>query len=429
MRGGPDLPSATRGRRVWLHVGCLFDGVGPEPLRGAHVVYDADSILHVGGLDRPPPPELRAPAGAGPDLVLEDYTLLPGLIEAHAHLFLEGGELDPERRRAAARRSPAELLRAAQSRLERIVRMGIVAIRDAGDVAGVGLALAALSKRADRPLMPDVESPGAAIHRRGHYGAFFARPLEDHASARECVRSRVADGADSIKLVATGVVDMGRGSMSEEPQLSGADVRELVEASRELGRQTFAHASGEEGIERVIEGGVGSVEHGYFVRPDQLARLRDGGIAWTPTLAPVRQQRDHGEEWGQRPGTATVVRSLLDQHARAVLRAHELGVTILAGSDAGSPGVPHGLGLLDELELLEQVGLPPSAVLAAATGNGAAQLRAGTKLGQVCAGFASRFILTRHSPLERIANLMETKIVVFDGVAYPSRQPPEAAGL
>src|SRR5262245_10495962 len=102
------IPLASPGRRIWLRVGTLVDGFSTKPLRYAHVVYDANSIRYVGSAQYAPPPELLHPGQAQPDLELEDYTLLPGLIEAHAHLFLQGGELDFEKRNAYLKQSPKE---------------------------------------------------------------------------------------------------------------------------------------------------------------------------------------------------------------------------------------------------------------------------------------------------------------------------------
>ena len=182
------FPSAKNKRRVWLRVGTLLDGVSEEPLRDAHVVYDGNEILYA-GIDSPTADVLN-PEQRIPDLDLPDYTLLPGLIEAHAHFFLEGGELDPERRAAYLTQKPEELLKLARLRLEKLVQLGVVAVRDAGDKDGVGLALSTLYKSADRPLMPYVDSPGAAIHHHGRYGSFMAEAMEKYKSPGLSVEGR-----------------------------------------------------------------------------------------------------------------------------------------------------------------------------------------------------------------------------------------------
>ncbi len=290
------LPVATNQRRVWLRVGTLLDGVSTQPLKNAHVVYDNAGILYAG--ENSPPADLVNPVQQAPDLDLQNYTLLPGLIEAHAHFFLEGGELELEKRAAHLTQTPERLLTLARERLEKLVRLGVVAVRDAGDKDGVGLALSKLYASAGRPLMPYVDSPGAAIHHQGRYGSFMAEPMERFASPIECVENRVKAGADRIKLIPTGIINFKSGAVTTKPQMSTGEIQELVYAARSFGKQTLAHASGDEGIERVIDGGVDSIEHGFFVRNDQLAKMRDRQIAWVPTFAPVQKQVDHANWMG-----------------------------------------------------------------------------------------------------------------------------------
>src|SRR5690606_4611440 len=113
------------------------------------------------------------------DVSAPDCTLLPALIDAHAHLFLEGGELDFAKRADYLKLSPEELLVRARRRLLPLAQLGISTVRDAGDKDGVGLALSRLySGLEGRPVMPYLDSPGAAIHHRGRYGSFMGEPLE-----------------------------------------------------------------------------------------------------------------------------------------------------------------------------------------------------------------------------------------------------------
>lgn len=397
--------------RTWLHVGTLLDGTSTAPRREAHVVYDKDGILFVGDKGRTPPRDVLREGQTAPDVSAPDSTLLPGLIEAHAHLFLEGGEQDIETRAAFIKQSPAELLQSAMPRLEKLVRLGVIGVRDAGDKDGVGLALSALCKSATRPLMPYVDSPGAAIHRKGRYGSFMGEPLEAYLSHAECVAGRIAAGADRIKLIPTGIINFKKGAVTTEPQMTTDDVASLVAASKANNRQTFAHASGDVGIEHAVEGGVDSVEHGFFIRHDQLARMRDRQIAWVPTFAPVQMQV------GKVDGD---LQKILDGHAESLQAAHKLGVQVIAGSDAGSCGVAHGVGLLYELELMEKAGMPSIAIVNAATGVSSQRLGFREKFGRIEVGLKSRFLLTEHSPLVTVANLEKPRDVVFDGVMYSS---------
>lgn len=421
------IPSASADHPVWLHVGTLLDGTCTEPRRDAHIVYGAAAILFVGDAGRTPPASLLRDGQTAPDLSAPEATLLPGLTDAHAHLFLEGGELDLDKRAAYVKQDAATLLALAMPRLGKLVRLGVTGVRDAGDKNGVGLAISRVCKGADRPIMPYLDSPGAAIHHRGRYGGFMGGALEDYASPADCVAARIALGADRIKLIPTGIINFKQGAVTTEPQMTVDELRQLVAAARAAGRQTFAHASGDAGIERVIEAEVDSVEHGFFVRDDQLARMRDRQIAWVQTFAPVQVQLDNAARFGWDATVAGHLRRILDNHAASLARAHAMGVIIIAGSDAGSCGVPHGLGLLHELEIMERAGMPPIAVVNAATGAGAGRLGYREKFGRIEPGWMARFIVTRHSPLETVANLRKSLTVVFDGAPQTSGVDP--AGL
>ncbi|MGA3283342.1 MAG: amidohydrolase family protein [Verrucomicrobiota bacterium] len=207
------------------------------------------------------------------------------------------------------------------------------------------------------------------------------------------------------------------------------EVSELVSAAKSFGKQTFAHASGDTGIERAIEGGVDSIEHGFFVREDQLARMRDRQIAWVPTFAPVQAQIDHADRLGWDDKVVSNLKKILDRHAASLVKAHDMGVPIIAGSDAGSYGVAHGIGFLKELELMERAGLPPLAVINSAAGASSNRLAFREKFGQIKPGYQSRFILTRYSPRESVSNLQKQKFVVFDGEVFESGENVDLEGL
>lgn len=426
-----DLPSipSSNGRSTWLMVGTVLDGCGRQPLRNVNVVYDEVQILFVGENGKLPPTNMLNPGQDKPDAALPEYTLLPGLIEAHAHFFLEGGELDLEKRKAYLQKSSDEFLKEALTRLEKVLRIGIIAVRDAGDRDGVGLALSKLYRTSKRPLMPYVDSPGAAIYHQGRYGSFMADAIENFATPRDCVMQRIELGADRIKLIPTGIINFRKGQVTAAPQMNTEEVSMLVKAAREFNRQTFAHASGDAGIEHAIEGGVDSVEHGFFVREDQLARMRDRQIAWVPTFAPVQEQVDHADMMGWDDTIVYNLRKILDQHASSLVKAERMGVQVIAGSDAGSCGVAHGIGLLYEMELMERAGMSSISVINAATGNSSSRLGYSEPLGQIKPGYKSRFIITKYSPLEGVSNLRKDKQVVFDGKVYESKENADVKGL
>jgi imidazolonepropionase-like amidohydrolase len=157
--------------------------------------------------------------------------------------------------------------------------------------------------------------------------------------------------------------------------------------------------------------------------------MRDRGIAWVPTFAPVQEQVDHAELMGWDDGVVSHLRRILEQHARSLVKAQAMGVQIIAGSDAGSCGVAHGLGFLHELELMERAGLRPLDVINAATGTPARRLAFKENFGLLKPGFRSRFILTQHSPLETISNLRQPRQIIFDGTVFEDLPIADTAGL
>ena len=166
--------------------------------------------------------------------------------------------------------------------------------------------------------MPYVDSPGAAIHHRGRYGSFMAEPIEDFASTpRQCVEARVKAGADRIKLIPTGIINFKKGAVTAEPQMTTEELPEFVAAAKIVRpSRRFAHASGDAGIDRAIDGGVDSIEHGFFVRDDQLAKMRDRQIAWVPTFAPVQEQVDHADRMGWDAEVVANLKNILDAARR-----------------------------------------------------------------------------------------------------------------
>ncbi|MEE9405694.1 MAG: amidohydrolase family protein, partial [Algisphaera sp.] len=273
---------------VWLHVGTLLDGTS-TPRSRVHVIYNANSILYVG--EEAPPANLTQSKTA-PDVSLDDYTLMPGLIDAHTHVFLDGSPLELDVRKAYLKQDNDAVLKVSRGRLTKLMSTGVLAMRDGGDNRGVGLKLAAEYRQALQEGRsggsPYIDSPGPGINKQGRYGSFMCEPVENEGSPETCVAGRVKRGADRIKLIATGIINFKKGAVTAPPQMDQIELSAFAAAAKEHDRSTFAHASGDDGIEHVIEAGIDSVEHGYFVRDDQLQRMADRQIAWVPTLAPVQ---------------------------------------------------------------------------------------------------------------------------------------------
>ncbi len=411
---------------IWLQVGNVFRGLDTSVLPQGHAVYTAEGIDYVGA--EPPRSELLRPGQTAPDLRLPEHTLLPGLTDAHTHLFLAGGETDPAARSLHLNLPAPEQLTQAHTRLTRLVALGVTAVREAGDKANIGLDLQSRYRSAARGIMPYVDAPGAAINHQKRYGSFMARPMEDSAPGG-CRGDRVAAGAHRIKLLATGIINFEKGAVTAKPQMPVDELREFVAAAEDHGQQTMVHCSGHDGVDNCIAAKVDSVEHGYFIDDDQLARMRDLDMVWVPTFAPVQFQLDQPHHIGWSEVVCEHLRRIIDAHSRRLQRATTIGVRVVAGSDAGSHGVAHGWGFLRELELMQAAGLTAAQVLHTATGAGFQRMGYADTFGVLAPAAKARFILTDRDVLSSVSHLRADKVVVFDHHVLDQNDQESVPGL
>ncbi len=294
--------------------------------------------------------------------------LMPGLVDSHAHLFLDGRSIDGKLRAENLRQPLDKLVDAARASARQARACGVTLVRDAGDRHGINnrIRAEALSGTSAASGLPRVRSGGLGIKRARRYGAFMAADVSDEQSIVESVTRLAADN-DEVKIILTGIIDFDAGAVTDAPQFTLAEAELIVRTARAAGRSTFAHCSGEQGRAIAAAAGVGSSEHGFFMNRATLETMTANGVAWTPTFSPVHFQWAHPEAAGWSPRTVGNLRRILDDHARHLRLAHELGVRLLLGTDAGSMGVEHGHAVLDEIERFLDAGLTLEATLHAAT--------------------------------------------------------------
>ena len=288
--------------------------------------------------------------------------VMPGLVEAHAHLFLDGGELDFDKRNAYLNAPKDEMLRVARENIARNAAAGVTLVRDAGDRYGINDAIRA--EQSGGSVV--VRSPGLGIKRPKRYGGFMARDVEAGGDVVPVVADMAAT-ADDIKIILTGIIDFAAGEVKGAPQFNEEELRAIVATAHEHGKKTFAHCSGLQGLKVAVAAGVDSIEHGFFMTPVILDTMVEKRIAWVPTVSPVHFQWARPELAGWDANTIGNLRRILDGHAEHIGLAHRKGVELVAGSDAGSPGVVHGAALIDELFHFLEAGVSMAAVLETAT--------------------------------------------------------------
>ncbi|MCK2088686.1 amidohydrolase family protein [Thauera aromatica] len=292
--------------------------------------------------------------------------LMPGLVDAHVHLFLDGAPTDGAQRAAHLKKPVEDLVDAARASARQALACGVTLVRDAGDRHGINHRLR--DEAAHSPGLAQVRSAGLGVKRPKRYGAFMARDVADDDAIRASV-CELARDSDEIKLILTGIIDFDAGAVTDEPQFDLAAARLVVDTARACGRDTMVHCSGAAGLEIAARAGVGSIEHGFFMRRDLLALMAERDVAWTPTFCPVHFQWAQPAAVGWSAQTVGNLRRILDEHARHLLIARELGVRLLLGTDAGSMGVEHGHAVHEEIERYLEAGLTTAEVLQAATAN------------------------------------------------------------
>lgn len=286
--------------------------------------------------------------------------VMPGLAEAHCHLFLDGGELDYRKRTEYLNASLEEMMQVARDNVSRHLASGVTLVRDAGDRYGVN------HRIRDETRCLDIRSAGAALRRPKRYGSFMAREVDTPEEIRAAVRE-IANSSRDAKIIQTGIIDFESGTVKGSPQFGLADLTFLVACAREAGLKTFAHCTGTEGIRIALAAGVDSIEHGFFMTRELVSRMAGQETAWVPTFSPVHFQWEFPQSAGWSPATVTKLREILDSHAEHVALAAHMGVNLVAGSDAGSPGVEHGKSLIDEIFHFLRCGISMEKALHAAT--------------------------------------------------------------
>lgn len=424
------VPAAAQGSRGVLLVRAarVLDVRAGAYLRDAGVLIEGGRVRRVGGFAAM---RRRLPRGARV-IDLGRLTLMPGLIDAHTHLFSAyDGRVDTtagmgaEARRRLAERSAREMLEA-----------GFTTVRDLGGSGGSGDAGLRDAIRAGRAAGPRVLAATRKLTPPGGQGANLPREVVEREylevsgeeGARAAVRAAVAAGADVIKVV----VDVG-------PRvLSAAELRALVSEARARGRRVAAHATSKAGIANAVEAGVDSVEHGTEATPELLARMRGRGVALvlnvhkTETLRAIfagelRRSPDAAEDF------EAYVRRSAERTPALVREAVRAGVRVVAGSDVIHiyPGRTRGGAAALELEALRHWGLPAPEVVRAATVYAAELLGMQDSAGTIEPGRFADLVAVEGDPLADAGALGRVRFVMKGGavVRHERRRRGRASGV
>lgn len=348
---------------------------------------------------------------------LGSRTLLPGLIDAHVHLFLHPGAEDLQ---AIKESVPQRTLRAAQAAKEDLLA-GFTAERDMG-TEGAGSADTAVRDAINRGWIPGprLRISGNAIDvLGGHEDANRFNPAQrilpnaTYANSAEeligVIRQQHKEGADFVKIYETGRDEMLDGELRTPYQYTAAQLTAAVEEAARLGTVVAVHADGEPGTLYAARAGVASIDHATQLSDETLRIMRERHIFAVPTFTIFEYFVQHASS----PEVAQQESALLSYKAGQFRRQMAAGVSFAVGSDVGP--FPHGTQAR-ELELMVRYGLSPLAALQADLLNGARLLGWQDQIGVLKPGYYADIIAVSGNPLEDITSLEHVAFVMKDGL-------------
>jgi imidazolonepropionase-like amidohydrolase len=394
-----------------LHARRLLDVETGRMLSPGEVLVRGDRIVEVGAT-------VTHPQGAQV-LDLGDSTLLPGLIDAHVHLFLHPGAEDLQTVQESVPQRTIVATIAARDDL----MAGFTAERDMG-TEGAGSADTAVRDAINRGLIPGPRlriSGNAVDVLGGHEDAIGYNPEQrvlpnatwanNAAELVTVIRGQFKEGADFIKIYETGKDSFVDGKFSTPFQYTEAELSAAVAEAARVGKHIAVHATGEPGTLYAARAGVVSIDHGYQLSDETMRLMRDKQIFAVPTFTISEYFADHAAS----PAESAVLRDTLDYHGREFRRQIAAGVPVALGSDVGP--FPHGTQAR-EFELMVKYGMAPLAALQAGTVNGAKLLGWQDRIGTLKPGYFADVIAVPGDPLADIGALTKVSFVMKGGVVY-----------
>jgi imidazolonepropionase-like amidohydrolase len=396
---------------IVLHAARLLDIESGRMLQPGEVLTQGERIVEVGS-------KVAHPAGAE-NIDLGDSTLLPGLIDAHVHLFLHPGAEDLQTVEESVPQRTIRAVLAARADL----MAGFTAERDMG-TEGAGSADTAVRNAIDEGLIPGPRlriSGNAVDILGGHEDANHFNPAQhvlsnatyanNSAELVAVIREQLKEGADFIKIYETGPDTIRDGRFSTIYQYTEAELSAAVAEAARSGKRVAVHATGEPGTLYAARAGVASIDHANQLGDETMRIMREKQIFAVPTFAIFEYFSEHAESPEQRAHD----RQILDLRAIEFRKQLAAGVPMAVGSDVGP--FPHGTQAR-ELELMVKYGITPLAALQADLLNGAKLLGWQGQIGELKPGYLADVIAVSGDPARDISSLKKVSFVLKGGVVY-----------
>ncbi|SJZ32549.1 amidohydrolase family protein [Selenihalanaerobacter shriftii] len=399
-----NITQVDTNEKLIILAGTLIDGTGEEPQDSQAIIIEDQLIQNIIPQNRlnnyPNINEYQ-------QIDLNDLTILPGLIDSHVHLALDGIDF---KKTTEEWDSPAKVQSRIEKELANTLNHGIVAIRDGGDKAKIGLES---KKKVNQNEIagPQIIATGQAAYKKGNYGSFLGPGINCRKGIQSEISRLTQLDIDQLKVLVSGIVSFSDYGKVGDVQFTNKELKYIVDLTHHLGLEVMAHSSSNEAVEVSIEAGVDTLEHGYFLSEESLKRLAEKEIPWIPTVVPVANQLKVPQDYSE--DGLDVIKRTYELQLEMIDKAAELGVKLGIGTDAGAYQVRHGLSYYRELELFNQTSLSPLEIIKAATYNNAEIIELNDELGSIEIGKRASLIGVKDNPLENLSTLKKPERVIY----------------
>lgn len=402
-----------------IKCGQLFDGVQEGILSNVSILIDGNQITDV-------LPSNEVTDFDGEIIDLSNQFVMPGLIDAHVHMNMNGQANMME---LLSHTTIGELALMSMKNVQQDLLAGFTTLRDEG---GYGFSDVSVKNAINSGLIvgPRLLVSGMSISSTGGHGdnhltpymngGTFSTIVDSPDEARKAARYTFKYGADQLKIMATGGV-ISFGDEPGAPELSFEEMKAALDIANSRGKISSAHAHGAKGIKQAIKAGITSIEHGMMIDEEAMDLMVTHGVYLIPTIIAAHRIVEFGVEHGIPAWAVEKAAQCLENHGSNLKIMKEKGVKIGFGSDAATPFNKHGEQGF-EFELMTRYGFTPLETLFCATKVNAKLLKMDHLIGSIESGKLADIVAFPKSPLEDITTMTQCCFVMKDGNIYKNNK-------